>query len=148
VKNWKEYTKMTTTTNNSISHFASDTEDEREFIQPVPKEKVKRAPRSIAKAELYDGEDLDEFDDLKFLGEVNGLTTEMLFEKFGAPMDNPDTSDETMDWRYEYRIRVGKKLYCVYDKLNWDDTWDSDDCIEWYANGEGSMKTLVAGLGI
>lgn len=113
----------------------------------LEKPKVKRAPRAVAKAELYDG-DSEEFEDLKYLGEVEGLTTEMLFEKFGTPMDNPDTCEETMDWRYEYRIKVGKKLYCIYDKLNWDDTWDSDDCIEWYANGDGALKTLVAGLGV
>jgi len=89
-------------------------------------------------------------DDKFFLGQTK-LTTSKLQELFGnydeLPWNNQNGWDEEeKDKRFVYRISIGKKHFVIYDKLgedeNGNDIWDDLDDIEWFANGDGALKTL------
>ena len=79
--------------------------------------------------------------DLVYRG-LTKLTSEFLRENFGEPLPNDIDEPDVYDWRYVYRISVNDKLYAIYDKLNEDDTFDPEDDIEWFADGEGSLSLL------
>jgi hypothetical protein len=116
----------------------SEPENQENQENQEPKAKKPREPKKKA-APIH--VPLADSDNLKFLG-ITELETQQLRLLFGEPQENPDQDPETMDWRYEYKIKVGTKLYAVYDKLNEDDTFDPEDSIEWFANGTGTVKHL------
>jgi hypothetical protein len=123
------------------ANLGSDTESESDQSNPKVSEskpKPKKKPTAISVP-------LANTEDLPWLGETD-LGTEKLRELLGSPEPNPDQDPETMDWRYEYKIKVGTKLYSVYDKLNEDDTFDPEDKIEWFANGTGTIKHLMSAM--
>lgn len=125
--------------------YLNDTESEPEVEvpNPVPKPKAQKKESKPKEKPTPTLVPLADTTDLKYLGEID-LETEHLKTLFGKPQENPDQDPETMDWRYEYKVKVGTKLYSVYDKLNEDDTFDPEDQIEWFVNGTGSIKHLLS----
>ena len=118
-----------------LKKFIQDCEEKRP--KPEPKEhKPKEEAKSVPDADTSD---------LKWLG-LTKIKTEDLKAKFGEPLLNTIDTPETFDWRYEYKIQIGDKLYSVYDKLNEDDTFDPEDDIEWFAEGTGSKKLLESAI--
>jgi len=113
--------------------------------EKVVKRVVAKAKVSVAEKETV--EFLWEDDEKYFLGETK-LTTEKLRELFGEwqEIEWAEEDLENKDKRFVYNITIGKKNFVVYDKLgegeDGEDEWDSLDEIEWYANGDGGLRTL------
>lgn len=82
-------------------------------------------------------------DEWKHFGETK-ITSEALRARFGEPLDNTVDEPDVYDWRFCYKFTINDKLYVIYDKIDDDDEFDDLDCIEWYADGEGSLRVLNA----
>jgi hypothetical protein len=156
------------TNNNKASNevFVSDVEDSEVTLKPKVKKATKKVPVSPMsptpsvgsknKAELKmltveETEDLlnlEEDDDFSkgnklYLGETK-LTTEKLRELFGEPEELVWEDKEFMDKRFCYRISIGKKRFVLFDLIDEDEDqeWDNLDEIEWFAMGDGGLRTL------
>ncbi|MDD4931830.1 MAG: hypothetical protein PHG66_06845 [Candidatus Colwellbacteria bacterium] len=139
---------------------------ESESEKPMKKEKKPKAPVSptpsngsgkrgkailglLTEKETEDLLNLEEDDDFSksnklYLG-LTKVTTEKLEELFGERETLEWEDEEFKDKRYCYRISIGKRRFVLFDMINEesdDEEWDSDDEIEWYAMGDGGLRTL------
>ncbi|MDD4938224.1 MAG: hypothetical protein PHX34_04410 [Candidatus Shapirobacteria bacterium] len=103
----------------------------------------------LSKEETEDLLNLEEDDDFSksnklYLGATK-LTTEKLQELFGERETLEWEDEEFKDKRYCYRISIGKRRFVVFDMINEesdDEEWDAEEEIEWYAMGDGGLRTL------
>ncbi|MDD4938226.1 MAG: hypothetical protein PHX34_04420 [Candidatus Shapirobacteria bacterium] len=103
----------------------------------------------LTEEETEDLLNLEEDDDFTasnklYLG-LTKLTSEKLEELFGERETLVWEDEEFMDKRYCYRISIGKRRFVLFDMINEesdDEEWDSEEEIEWYAMGDGGLRTL------